>query len=103
MQNKYRITAFTTGNADVNGLHLLLDHIQYPGLRPLDELFSDHFMQGIFSHVKGSGELVWTYEEFDGTVGNGCFDFSNPNIATKCNGNRQSGLFQCGNLCVYVY
>lgn len=47
-QNSYRITAFTNGNADVNGLYLQLDHIQDPTLRPLDNLFRDHFMQGIF-------------------------------------------------------
>ena len=58
MQSKYHITAYTTSNADLKHLHLLLDHIQCPRLRPLDELFSDHFMQGILRHVKGSGELA---------------------------------------------
>jgi hypothetical protein len=91
MQNKYRITAFTTGNAYLNGLHFLLDHIQYPRLRPLDELFSDHFMQGIFRHVKGSGELAWTYEESDGIFGTGCFDLSNPKIWGTREG---KGLFE---------
>jgi len=80
MQNNYHITAFMTGNADLSGLHILLDHIQDPRLRPLDELFRDYFMQGIFRHVQGSGELEWTYEESDQTFGNGCFDLSNPKI-----------------------
>ncbi|KAH9165181.1 hypothetical protein EDB89DRAFT_2246837 [Lactarius sanguifluus] len=43
--NSYRITAFNNGNADVNDLYLKLDHIQDPTLRPLDELFTDRFMQ----------------------------------------------------------
>ena len=46
-QDNYRITAFINGNADINGLCLQLDHIQDPITRPLDELFTDHFMQGI--------------------------------------------------------
>jgi hypothetical protein len=91
MQDKYRITAFTTGNAHLNSLHLLLDHIQYPRLRPLNELFSDHFMQGIFRHVKSSGELAWTHEKFDGTVSNGCVDFSNPKIWGT---SERKGLFE---------
>ncbi|KAF8909017.1 hypothetical protein CPB84DRAFT_1650153, partial [Gymnopilus junonius] len=58
--NNYRITAFTNSNADINGLHhLQLDHIQDPTLRPLDELFIDHFIQGILKHVKGTWELEW--------------------------------------------
>lgn len=70
-QNNYRITAFTNGNADVNGHNLQLDHIQDPTLRPLDELFTDHFMQGLFKHMKGAGELAWTYEDYDDAFGDG--------------------------------
>lgn len=43
-------------------LHLQLDHIQDPTLRPLDELFTDHFMQAFIS-IR-TGEWEWTYEEF---------------------------------------
>jgi len=63
--NDYRITAFTNGNVDINGLTLQLDHIQDPKGRPLDELFTDHFMQGLFKHMKGAGEPAWTYEDYD--------------------------------------
>ncbi len=55
-QNNYRITSFTNGNQDINGLSVQLDHIQNPRHRPLDELFTDHFMQGILKHMKGTGE-----------------------------------------------
>ncbi|KAI9447196.1 hypothetical protein BJY52DRAFT_1312844 [Lactarius psammicola] len=75
--NNYRITAFTNGNADVNGLYLQLDHIQDPTLRPLDEFFTDHFMQGVFKHMKGAGEVGWTYEDYDDAFGDGSFNLSN--------------------------
>lgn len=78
-QNNYRITAFTNGNVDINGLSLQLDHIQDPTLRPLDELFTDHFMQGLFKHMKGAGEPAWTYEDYDDAFGDGCH-LSNPKI-----------------------
>ncbi|KAM6498894.1 hypothetical protein JOM56_006842 [Amanita muscaria] len=77
--NNYRTTAFTNGNADINGLSLQLDHIQDPTLRPLDELFTDHFMQGLFKHMKGAGEPAWTYEDYDDAFGDG-FNLSNPRI-----------------------
>lgn len=78
--NNYRITAFTNGNADLNGLYLQLDHIQDPTLRPLDELFTDHFMQGIFKHMKGAGEVGWSYEDYDEAFGDGSFNLSNVKI-----------------------
>ena len=57
-QNNYRITSFTNGNAYINGLYLQLDHIQDPTLRPPpDELFIDHFMQGLLKHTKGAAEV----------------------------------------------
>lgn len=55
-QIQYRITAFTNGNEDVNSLHLQLDHVQDRNLRPLDELFTDNFLQGILKHMKGVGD-----------------------------------------------
>ncbi|KAI5985199.1 hypothetical protein EDD15DRAFT_2476890 [Pisolithus albus] len=75
----YRITAFTNGNADINGLHLQLNHIQDPTLRPLDELLTDHFMQGLLRHMKGAGETTWTYEDRDDAFGEGS-NLSNPRI-----------------------
>ena len=77
-QNNYRVVAFTNGNADINGLYLLLDHIQDPTLRPIDELFTDHFMQGLFKHVMGTGESAWSYEDCDDAFDS--FDLSNTNI-----------------------
>ena len=80
MQNNYRITAFTNGNADINGKYLRLDHIQDPTLRPLDELFIDHFMQGLLKHMKGAGESAWSYEDYDDAFGDHSFNLSNMNI-----------------------
>jgi hypothetical protein len=37
-------------------------------------------MQGLFKHMKGTGEVEWTYEECDDTFGEGSFDMSNPKI-----------------------
>ena len=68
-QNNYRITAFTNGNADINGLNLQLGHSQDPTLRPLDELFTDHFMQGLFKQMKGAGESEWVYVDYEYTFG----------------------------------
>jgi hypothetical protein len=78
-QNNYRITAFTNGNADINGLNLQLGHIHDSTLRPLDELFTDHFMQGLLKHMKGTGEEAWTYEDYDDAFGDGC-NLSNDRI-----------------------
>ena len=75
-QNHYRITAFINGNADVNGQYLQLDHIQDPTLRPLDELFTDHFQQGLLKHMRGEGE----YEVYDDASGDDSSDLSNTNI-----------------------
>nr|AGK29877.1 FAD-binding protein [Volvariella volvacea] len=76
--NDYRITAFTNGNDDINGLRLHLDHIQDPSLRPLDELFMDHFKQGLLKHTRGVGdEPEWGYEVYDDILCEGSFDMSN--------------------------
>lgn len=76
--NNYRITAFTNGNADINGKYLRLDHIQDPTLRPLDELFIDHFKQGLLKHMKGPGEPAWSYEDCEDAFGD--LNLSNMNI-----------------------
>lgn len=55
-QNNYRVTAFINGLRDIDGLTLNLDHIKDPTRRPLDELFRDHFRQGLLKYVKGLGE-----------------------------------------------
>ena len=61
----------------MNGLYLLLDHIEDPSLSPLDELFTDHFMQGLLKHMKGAGEVGWTYEDYDDALGDGSFNLFN--------------------------
>lgn len=78
--NNYRITAFTNGNADINGRYLRLDHIQDATLRPLDELFIDHFTQGLFKYMKGTGEPAWSSEDYDDAFGDHSFNLSNMNI-----------------------
>ncbi|KAH9979478.1 hypothetical protein BGW80DRAFT_600831 [Lactifluus volemus] len=83
--NNYRITAFTNGNEDINGRFLQLDHIKDPTLRPLDELFTDHFMQGLYMHMKGTDPPP-THEDDDLIAfGDGPFDLSN----TKAWGTRE--------------
>jgi hypothetical protein len=79
-QNNYRIISFTNGNADINGLHLQLDHIHNPTQQPLRELFIDHLMQGLFKHMKGSAEPVWTYEDFDDAFDGGSINLSKLDI-----------------------
>ncbi|KAF9784925.1 hypothetical protein BJ322DRAFT_1060327 [Thelephora terrestris] len=78
--NNYRIISFTNGNADINGLHLQLDHIHNPTQQPLRELFIDHLMQGLFKHMKGSAEPVWTYEDFDDAFDGGSINLSKLDI-----------------------
>ncbi|KAF9231107.1 hypothetical protein BU15DRAFT_82827 [Melanogaster broomeanus] len=75
--NNYRVTAFTNGNADIDGLYLQLDHIQDPTLRPLDELLTDHFIQGVSIHMNGAGESERTHDEYDDIFGEGSFNLSN--------------------------
>lgn len=55
----------------MHGLTLQLDHIVDPNVRPLDELFRDHLLQGVLKHMKGVGEPTWDYED---NLGDGAFD-----------------------------
>ena len=52
--------------------------IQDPILRPLDELFIDHFMQGLFKHVRGAGESEWAYEDYEDAFGDDSYNFVKP-------------------------
>lgn len=61
----------------MHGLTLRLDHIVNPTIRPLDELFRDHFLQGVLKHVKGAGEPTWDYED---AFSDGGFDLSRQEI-----------------------
>jgi len=51
------------GYDDVAGKVLKLDHILDADLRPLDELFRDHFLQAVLKHMKGVGEPYWDHED----------------------------------------
>jgi hypothetical protein len=62
---------------DVHGLTLQLDHIIDPTIRPLDELFRDHFLQGVLKHIKGAGEPTWDYENH---LGGGSVDLTNDKV-----------------------
>ena len=42
-------------------------------------LFTDHFMQGLSKHMKGTGEPAWTYEGHDDAFGDGS-NLPNPRI-----------------------
>ena len=42
---------------------LKLDHIIDRNLRPLDDLFRDHSLQGVLKNMKVTGEPSWDYED----------------------------------------
>jgi len=56
---------------------LQLDHIVDPTIRPLDELFRDHFLQGLLKHMKGAREPTWDYDD---AFGDGAFDLSRQEV-----------------------
>jgi len=88
-EDNYRITAFINGLDDVHGLTLRLDHIADRRLRPLDELFRDHFLQCVLKHMKGVGELTWDYED---NLSDGGFDLSRENIWSNAEGKERLEL-----------
>ncbi|KAF9230291.1 hypothetical protein BU15DRAFT_35501, partial [Melanogaster broomeanus] len=45
-----------------------------------DELLADHFMQGLLTHMKGAGQSVWPYEDYDDAFGEGSFNLSDSMI-----------------------
>jgi len=62
------VVPFIGGYDDVAGKTLKLNHITDPNLRPLDELFRDHFFQCVLG-MKGEDELSWDREEeFDDEI-----------------------------------
>jgi hypothetical protein len=77
-QNNYCITSFINGNEDFHGLPLRLDHIQDPTLQPLDELFTEHFMQGLFKFVIGPEVQGRPWLEWDNAFD--AFDLSNTTV-----------------------
>jgi hypothetical protein len=71
------IVPFVPGYDDIAGKVLKLDHITNPNLRPLDELFRDHFLQGVLKNMKGASEPTWDYED---ALGGGMMDLSRLDI-----------------------
>ena len=67
---------------------LQIDHIADPTIRPLDELFRDHFLQGVLKHMKGAGEPTWDNEDAFG----GGFDLSRQEIWGGAEGKRRLEL-----------
>jgi len=86
--DNYNITAFINGLRDVHSLTIQLDHIIDKRLRPLDELFRDHFLQGVLKHVKGVGEPTWDYEDNLGDT----FDLSRSEIWGNAEGKERLEL-----------
>jgi hypothetical protein len=62
-QRGHVVIPFVPGFDTIAGKVLKLDHITDPNLRPLDELFRDHFLQCVLKNMKGVGEPVWDFEE----------------------------------------
>jgi len=73
----YAVIPFIPGFDDIAGNVLKLDHIADPNLRPLDDLFRDHFLQGVLKNMKGAGEPTWDYED---ALGGGMMDLSRLDI-----------------------
>ena len=62
------VVPFICGYDDVAGKTLKLDHITDPNLRPLDELFRDHFLQCVLYRTKSEHEPSWDEEASDDDV-----------------------------------
>ncbi|KAG5733249.1 hypothetical protein E4T56_gene20861 [Termitomyces sp. T112] len=73
----YVIVPFVGGYDNVAGKTLKLDHITDPSIRPLDELFRDHFFQAVLKKMKGAGERSWDYED---ALGDGHMDLSRSDV-----------------------
>jgi len=68
---------------------LQIDHIADPTIRPLDELFCDHFLQGVLKHMKGAGEPTWDNED---AFGDGGFNLSRKEVWGGAEGKRRLEL-----------
>jgi hypothetical protein len=69
----YIVVPFVPGYDDIAGRILQLNHIVNSNLRPLDDFFRDHFLQGVLKNMKGTGEPTWDYED---ALGGGIMDLS---------------------------
>jgi hypothetical protein len=70
-QRGHVVIPFVPGFDAIAGKVLKLDHITDSNLRPLDELFRDHFLQCVWKNMEGVSEPVWDFEE---AVGDGIID-----------------------------
>jgi len=77
LQRGHVVIPLLPGYDDVAGKVLKLDHILDADLRPLDELFRDHFLQAVLKHMKGIGEPYWDHED---ALGDGWMDLSRHDI-----------------------
>lgn len=71
------VIPFVPGYDDIAGKVLKLNHIADHNLRPLDDLFRDHFLQGVLKNMKGAGEPTWDHED---ALGGGMMDLSRREI-----------------------
>jgi hypothetical protein len=78
LQLRYTVIPFVPGYDDIAGNTLKLDHITDTNERPLDELLSDHFLQGVLKNMKGTSEPTWDYED---ALGGGVVDLSRLDIS----------------------
>ena len=76
-QRGHVVIPFVPGYEDIAGKVLKLDHITEHNLRPLDDLFRDHFLQGVLKNMKGAGEPTWDHED---ALGGGMVDLSRQDI-----------------------
>lgn len=76
-KREYAVIPFAPGYDDIAGKILKLDHITESNLRPLDDLFRDHLLQGVLKNMKGAGEPTWDYED---ALGDGMMDLSRSDI-----------------------
>ena len=70
----------------MHGLTLQIDHIVDLRLRPLDELFRDHFLQGILKHMKGATR------DYENIANDGAFDLSRNEIWSNIEGKERLEL-----------
>ena len=76
-QPGFAVIPFVPDFDDIAGNVLKLDHIADPDLCPFDDLFRDHFLQGVLKNMKGAGEPTWDYED---ALGGGMMDLSRLDI-----------------------
>lgn len=70
-QRGHVVIPFVPGYEDLAGKVLKLGHITDHNLRPLDDLFRDHFLHGVLKNMKGPGEPTWDHDD---ALGGGMVD-----------------------------